>query len=565
MRAVLDGDGLPIFQSGVETMADIVARQTLGSVMAQRAREHPGRPFVQVVGEKSVSYGEVYREAEHIGAGFLEQNVAPGDSVVVMLPNGFEVICSWIALGLVGAVETCINTAYRGATLAHALNTCRARLMVIHVEWIPRLRQITDELNYLEKVFVVGGNFPDQLAQIKVRAFDSLFATEQQVDEISDRWPEVKNRDAASIIYTSGTTGPAKAVVMPHAQASLEAYMTVQHLRLTSDDIFYCTYPMFHMAGKFMIMYGILLVGGTVILDEAFDASNWLKNLRKYGATIGGGHGPMLEMIHAQPPTEADQDHHVTRMLACPFPRKIARDFEQRFGVKGREVWGMTEVGVPVWSSYDEPLREGSCGAVDHDWYELKIVDPESDEELPAGTAGEILIREKKPWTVMSKYMGMPEKTLEDWRNSWFHSGDFGMLDEDGYLYFVDRVKDRIRRRAENISSYDIESAVSGFPDIQELAAVGVPSGFEGDDDVKIVVVPAAEGTVEPEKLIRYLVGMLPHHMVPRYVEIVGSLPRTPTNKVKKNELRDWGISDSVWDRKAAGISLKGLSEEESA
>lgn len=530
---------------------------TLGRVIAEQAERHGDRVFLRIVDGPSQTYAEMHRLALRLAGGFSEHGVEKGDTVVVMLPNGLEVIACWLALGTLGAIEVCINTGYRGAPLEHAINTCRAKVIVAAAEFLPLLQGDKQRFPHLEKVIVVG-EIPAGEYRFALESYE-LLAQSQPWDGGQGR---VTGQDIASIIYTSGTTGPAKAVLMPHAQIHLLASMTLHGMRLTPDDISYCFHPMFHMAGKFMAVYGTLMAGATMILDRGFDPATWISRVREYGATAGYAHGPMLEMIYAQPELPSDRDHRMTRLLTAPFPKRIAEGFERRFGIRGLEVWGMTEVGIPTWFPFDEPLRTGSCGKVADEWFELRIVDPETDEQLPTGEVGEIVVRGKEPWIMMQGYMGMPEATVEAWRNLWFHSGDVGYIDEDGYVYFVDRLKDKIRRRAEMISSYEIESAALAHPDVAEAAAVGVPSEFEGDDDVKISLVLRQGAQLDPEDFIHLLAGSLPHYMIPRYVEILEALPRTPTNKVKKSELRDEGAGAGVWDRKVSGRPLREIIEE---
>jgi crotonobetaine/carnitine-CoA ligase len=273
----------------------------------------------------------------------------------------------------------------------------------------------------------------------------------------------------------------------------------------------------------------------------------------------------MLEMIHAVPPAADDDDHAMTRVLAAPFPRRIARDFEKRFGVRGLECWGMTEIGIVTWPDLDWPAPAGSCGRVDREHFDLRIVDPETDEEVPVGEAGEIVVRPNRPWVLFQGYLGMADAMVDAWRNGWFHTGDTGRLDADGNLFFIDRVKDKIRRRAENIASYDIESAANAHPAILEAAAVGIASEFEGDDDIKLTIVLRNGSHVGPGDLIAFLAGELPHFMVPRYIERREALPRSPTNKIQKADLRASGAGGDVWDRKAAGLSLKDIFERNTA
>jgi crotonobetaine/carnitine-CoA ligase len=219
----------------------------------------------------------------------------------------------------------------------------------------------------------------------------------------------------------------------------------------------------------------------------------------------------------------------------------------------------MTEINAVCWSPLEEPLRLGSCGRVADEWYDFRVVSPDTDDEVPCGAIGEFVVRPKLPFTIMQGYHGMPEKTVETWRNLWFHTGDSGYVDKDGYVYFVDRLGDRIRRRAENISSYEIEAAAAAHPDVLECAAIGVPSGFQGDDDIKLYVVQRPGIAESGEALIRFLASRLPHYMVPRYVEFLDALPRTPTNKVQKAKLRALETGDRNFDRKAAGLSLSDL------
>lgn len=538
---------------------------TVPIVLMEQAGSRPERPAIQLVGEEPVTYRQLLRDAAALAAGLGKAGVARGETVVILAPNSYETICSWLALGLAGAVEVCINTAYRGASLEHALNNSRARHLITFAEHVPTLLQSLPKLAHLEQVFVVG-DIPAAARDSRLawRPFHEL-PNANGIDAVLAQARSIAPSEIASVIYTSGTTGPAKGVLMPHAQVCLLAATTVRGLGLDGEDCFYCFHPMFHMAGKFMAVLGTFMTGGLVVLDRSFQPGHWLDRVREYRATAGLAHGPMLEMIHAQPERPDDHDNPVRRILTAPFPKRIARDVERRFALKGIEVWGMTEVGVPVWHPLDEPLREGSCGRNDDELFDVRVVDPATDEELPPGTIGELVVRPRYPWILMQGYLGMAEQTVETWRNLWFHTGDSAYRDADGWFYFVDRMKDRIRRRAESISSYDIESAALAHPDILEAAAVGVPSEFEGDDDVKLCVVPRPGVSLDMKELLAYLARQLPHHMVPRYIECLEALPRTPTNKVRKNELRARGVGAQVWDRKSAGISLQQFYDQGTA
>jgi crotonobetaine/carnitine-CoA ligase len=534
---------------------------TVGQYLHDRAQTMPDRVAIDMIGEGSQTYSECYDAALRLARGLISVGVRPGDSVVIMAPNCLRSVHAWLGANLAGAVDVTINTAYRAHTLEHAINIAGATIVIAEANCLQVLRESEAQMPLLKRIVYFQDGMSQtsttgmpKFARVDMILLDNLLNVAPSVD-----LPSVRSSDVASVIYTSGTTGPAKGVMMPHAQVCALAAQSIDGLRLTSADVFYCFHPLFHMAGKFMAVFATLIAGGRVVLDRSFKAESWVDRVRDHGATVSLAHGPMVEMIHAQPPRPEDSQHAVERVLAAPFPKAIARAFETRFNLRGIEVWGMTEVNIGTWQPYDEPLRLGSCGKVSTDWVDLRIVGPDTDMEVPLGTVGEIVVRPRRPFAFMLGYIGMPEKTVEAWRNLWFHTGDMAYMDADDYCYFVDRIGDRIRRRAENISSYEIETAAAAFSNVAEAAAVGIPSEFEADDDIKLCLVPKAGVCVVAEEVITHLIGLIPHYMIPRFVEILPALPRTPTNKVKKAELRARGITSDTWDRKAAGVVLKDM------
>lgn len=527
---------------------------TLGQALAARAASHPDKIFVEFIDGPALSYAAAQDAAQRLAGGLIALGIGRGDQVLVMLPNGPEAVIAWLGLGHLGAVEVCLNTGYRGQPLAHALGICSAKTMILAADFLPALAGIDLAATGLESLIVVGA--PAPVPGIDVQRWSDVIAA----PALSEPPQPVQGRDSASILFTSGTTGPAKPVILSHAQNRLTAVETARHFGMTAGDISYCFHPLFHMAGKFMALYGTLMAGAKIVIDRAFEPARWSARLVETGATLAYGHGPMLEMIHAAPPAPEDKTNTVRRVLSAPFPQQIAEVFEARFGLEGQECWGMTEVGIVCWAGPDTP--RGSAGPAS-EYFELIIADPDTDEPLPAGQAGEILVRPRLPWTLTQGYFAMPEATVAAWRNFWFHTGDLGRLDEAGNLFFVDRVKDRIRRRAENISSFEIESAALAHPAVAEAAAVGVASGFAGDDDIKLCLVLKEGRSLAPEALLRHLAGMLPHFMIPRYLDLRDALPRSNTNKIRKAELRDEGAAGDLWDRQAAGISVRALYEKD--
>lgn len=532
--------------------------RTIGELLQARAKEIPDSTFIETLGGQTQSYAQVWLDSKRMASVLRACGVKKGDSVAIMLRNGLPAVHAWFGTNFLGAIDVPVNTGYLGAPFTHALNQAQANYLIIGTEFLPVLKAIETDLTHLKTVLVVDGKntagYPDGPAYVNFA--EALVSAPNDIE-----LPKLLPSDIASIIYTSGTSGPAKGVLMPYGQVMLLAQQTAEKLCIQSDDVYYSFHPLYHMAGKFMQILACAAAGAKVVLDATFSPQLWLQRVRESGATISGAHGPMLEMIFAQPPTPEDCNHKLRTICSAPFPRHIASAFEQRFNTRGIEVWGMTEVGIPLWCSLDESMQVGSCGKVDSAWFDFCIVDPNTDEPVPVGGTGEFLVRPRHAWTMMQGYVGMPEETLESWRNLWFHTGDSGYMDDAGNVYFVDRTSDRIRRRAENISSYEIEVAALRYPAVSEVAAVGTESEFSGDDDIRLCVV--CKQGVQPEaiELLRHLAALLPHFMVPRYIEFMDELPRSATMKVQRAELRKRSHGATIWDRKAHGVTMRELKE----
>jgi carnitine-CoA ligase len=345
---------------------------------------------------------------------------------------------------------------------------------------------------------------------------------------------------------------------MPHAHLYLFGYNKIKAIRLTLDDVYYCCMPLFHANALFMQVFSALIAGCKLVLARSFSASRWLDDVRRSQATVTNTLGVMTEFIYRQPPRPEDREHRLRVIVAVPIAPEWGEKFQQRFGTKLLEVYGMTEVNIPTYMPYDEGLRAHSCGKVLDEWFEMKIVDPDTDEELPPNTVGEMVVRPKEPWCFMVGYNAMPEKTVAAWRNFWFHTGDAGRCDTEGYFYFVDRIKDCIRRRGENISSFEVEQVLNSHEAVVESAAVAVPSEIAGgEDEVKACIVLRVGRHVTPEALLDYCQERMPYFAVPRYVKFVDALPKTPTEKIQKHKLRDASVTARTWDREAVGYKVR--------
>ncbi|MBE7416777.1 MAG: AMP-binding protein [Ideonella sp.] len=533
------------------------ADQRLDRMLARRVGLTPDAPFIRFERGERISYRDFTERAFDLAFALERHGVCAGERVVTLGANSIDAVLLWFAIELLGAIDCPVNPAFTGEPLRHAVDLVQARWLVAAPQLLAQLDALDakrdDDARAL--AWPPAPGLPSKVRGLPLAPLIAI-AGERPAD-----WQPCGAcaSDLCAILFTSGTTGPAKGAMVTHAMACTTAMQTAEGLRIGPGDTVYCAHPLFHMSPRFCAFYAAMLTGAQVTFDARFEAARWLDRIRESSATLTIGHGPLLEMIFAQPPRDDDADTKLTRIGTSPFPKHIAADFERRFGVKGIETWGMTEVNIPCWHPWDEPLRAGSCGRIRSDDYEFAVVDPESDEPLPASSVGEFVVRPRRPWIVSPGYWGDAEATAKAWRNLWFHTGDSGYIDADGWVWFVDRLGDRIRRRAENISSFDIETAARAEPRVLEAAAVGVPSGYASDDDIKLCVVPRPDATLAPAELLAFLAQRLPHHMVPRYIEVMPTLPRTPTQKVRKAQLRADGVGPSTWDRKAEGISLREL------
>ena len=325
---------------------------------------------------------------------------------------------------------------------------------------------------------------------------------------------------------------------------AIDAGCTYVHAtELGADDVVYTPFAFFHGMSTRLGVVPALLVGAHVVVGERFSASRYWQEATECGATVGQTLPTMTALLKALPPGPYDRAHKVTRM----YNSRADEDFERRFGVRLVEAYGMTEIGLVIYSGFPD-RRPGAAGKLHPDW-EMGIFD-EHDNPVGAGQPGELVFRPKAPWLMSPGYIGRPEATVEATRNLWFHSGDIGRQDEDGYVYFIDRRKERIRRRGENISSFDVESLVSSHPDVRECAALAYPAAH-GEDDVRIIVVAAEGSALTAGALYEWLTGVMPRYMLPRYIEFTQTLPRTATNKIEKFQLKDRGLGPDAWDREA--------------
>lgn len=521
---------------------------TLTATLRSAAAERGDHVALQDTHGEQLTYTELLARVETRAAGLAGLGVQSGDRVALLMDNSLEMLLTWFAVNRLGAVEVPCNTANRGRSLEHVLANSGAEVVIIDASFAPVLTEVAAALPGIRAVVVRG---PEVSLPWPTHDLMSLTGSAESLSA-----DPCSYRDPAAIIYTSGTTGPAKGVVVSHAHMYLFAGQVMEQLAIGPEDVFYVCLPLFHANAQFMQVYATMQAAGTVVLADAFSASRWVQDVHACGATVSSLLGVMAQYIYNQPPSDLDQQHQVSRMITIPLPAAIAEDFERRFGVVSVEAYGMTEVCLPLFRPADEPLRPGSCGKVVDKYFQAAIVDPDTDEVLPTGEVGEIVIRPLSPFTTFLEYHEMPERTVEAWRNLWFHTGDAGRQDEDGYFYFVDRIKDRIRRKGENVTAYDIEVALLEIEGVQEVAVVAKPAS-EGEDDIKAYLVVSEEAATDPVAILQHCTARLPYFAVPRYIELISELPKTASGKILKRELRALASSQAEWDREQAGWTVQ--------
>jgi carnitine-CoA ligase len=525
---------------------------TLPWMLRHRADTHGDRVYLDVPDHgESFTFAETLAEAEAIGRGLVEAGGERGDRLLLMSPNRSEVVLSWYGATLAGMVEVPINTAYASAFLEHQVRTTVPRFAVIHADYAPRFVEgDTSAYDSIERFFLLGGEDEVAAATEALRAGgrESVPYAEIRRPDSCAELPEVRRQDPGAIFFTSGTTGLSKGVNMSHSQLCFVSQQLISLVRLTDADTHMSVGPLFHGNAQFLAASPDLIAGARFVLREKYSASRWIDQIRDCGATVTNFIGVMMDWTHQQPERPDDADNQLRCVYTVPTPNAILGDFSRRFGVDDFvEQYGMTEISLPVMTPYGLPRPEGAAGLLCDEYFEVKIVDPETDEEVPDGSVGEFVIRPKEPWIMLTDYWNMPDRTGEASRNMWFHTGDGLKRDDDGWFYFVDRLKDAIRRRGENISSFEVEQAVMSHEEIADVAAVAAPAhAHGGEDEVAVFFVLEEGSTLTVEGLREWCAKQLPAFAMPEYVSILEQLPKTPSGKVRKVELREMAAEQAA-------------------
>jgi len=519
---------------------DDPSQWVLPLVLQEQAHNSPDSTWILFAEGESLTFGEAAQDAQKVAGYFESLGVNRGDRVAMMLPNCCDFIRVWQGLGRLGAVAVLLNTELRGSFLRHQLQNSAVELIVVHDSLLQAVEMLAADIPTLRRIIVVGEISAPMPAGITHLDWTAWRDAAPYCGEMP------KPQDIALIMYTSGTSGPAKGVLMPHAHLTLFGIGTIDAMGLNEHDRYYTVLPLFHANGLLEQVAATLLCGITNVIRARFSATAWLDDIRTFGATATSFLGVMAQYIVGQPPTNKDREHQLRAIIMAPYVPEFDSIFRHRFGVADILTgFGMTEANICVLGKVAE--RQGPGAPVYDKYFEVIVADPDTDLAVPQGQLGEILVRPRQPYAFMAGYDAMPDKTVEAWRNLWFHTGDAGVKSADGNVAFVDRIKDCIRRRSENISANDVEAALAGIPGISEVAAFAVPSEIPGgEDEVMLACVLEPGAKLSAVQLGDMAEPLLPRFARPRYVELVGELPKTATGKIQRAVLRKRGSAKAL-------------------
>lgn len=511
------------------------------------AEECPDRVYAVFEDGSELTFAELLVRVRAAAAGLQSLGVKQGDHVLLWLPNGRDCLCAWFAINYIGAVCVSINTAYKGGLLEHVVRNSGARVLITLGTLLDRLSAV--KLAKLEIVVLESGD-GSHIEGLKVLDRDVL----ERDAEPEPLGRPIEPWDTQCIVYTSGTTGPSKGVLSSYHHMCTMGRNTVStrdgELLVSRDDRYMVQLPLFH-AGGLAPATAMLSIGASISLIRAFDTTRFWQQIEETRTTVVVLLGVMAAYLVKQPVREDEQSTPLRHAICLPLSVE-SLEFHRRFGVQIGTTFNMTETSCPLISELN-PRVVASCGSPRRG-IEARIVD-EHDYEVPVGATGELIVRSEEPWVLFHGYNENPEATAQALRNGWFHTGDAFRRDAEGNFFFVDRIKDAIRRRGENISSFEVESAAVLHPAVREAAAVGVPCP-DSEDDLLVAVSLVEDAQLEPVQLLEFLRDQLAHFMVPRYIRVLKELPKTPTAKVQKFALRAEGVTADTWDREVAGIRV---------
>jgi carnitine-CoA ligase len=520
--------------------------ESYGKILEDKAAMNAGRVAV-ITEHEQITYAQLDARVNQVGNALEAMGVTKDDKVCVMLPNIPEFLYAWWGNAKLGGITVPLNTALKGEGLAYIINHSDAETIILSHRYLAALEEIRSSLSQLKRIIILGPE-GQRAVNLPTGAIDfGELLTAPATSPMQEVWSD----DIDSIMYTSGTTGLPKGVIHRHSRCYGGFVLPIM-TGYTEQDVVYNTLPLFHIGGQNMVWMA-LVSDTTVALTERFSASRFWRDVREYGATFTLFLGAMIPILHKQPPRPDDHANPMRVALSAAAPRTIWEEFERRFDVKIVELYSQTEGGFLLNADAKAAGKVGAMGKPSAG-FEMKVIDGQ-DRELPPGAVGELIYRPAAGST-LTEYYKNPEATAEKTRGGWIRSGDLAYQDDDGYFFFVDRKNDFMRRRGENISSFEVEKIINGHPQVLESAAYAIPSEL-GEDEVMVAVVLQPGAALNPLELIQYCEAHMAYFMVPRYIRVMDAFPKTGTERTMKYQLKSQGVTLDTWDREAAGYTLR--------
>lgn len=534
------------------------AINTVCEALARAVKHWSDRIFLSQ-GERQLTFAEVDAASDALARGLAARGVACGDRVCTLLDTGIDTLLVWFAINKLGAISAPVNTGYVGDYLRHQIADCGAGIVIAEAHYADRVAAVADHLPDVKR-FVYRGERPGDALPWPCTPFDALPVAEGPGPDAL-----VTPDDLAMLIYTSGTTGASKGCMISHGYACQQARTLQGAHGMREGDVVWMPMPLFHTVGTCGLTLPAMMVGARVELIPKFSVASFWTQIEESRANFALMVGSMLALVAAAPDSPAQRRcfGQLRVVAGGPFLETSREIFATRFGVAalGTPGYGLTEANIITRHRIGDPQPPGTSGRRFAD-YDVRIFDDQG-VECPPDVVGEIVVRPQVRNGMFSGYWGRPEETLAVFRDLWFHTGDLGRFDADGHLIFVDRKKDYLRKGGENISSMEMEAMFARHPAIVEAAIHAVPSAL-GEDEVKLTYIPRDMAAVDHAALCGWAMGHIPRFAVPRYYEARADLPRTPTSKIRKVELRADGVTADTWDREMSGMAFRRPAKSES-
>ncbi len=508
-------------------------RMNLGLLLERQAARFPDNDFIiQAETGETLTYDEFNTRVNRLSHGLKDHGIAAGEYVGIMLSNSIDFLACSYALKKIGAIEVSINSTFRGVSLKRMINLTGLTTLITSVDYLDVIEEIALELPKLDR-FILTNDSQDTARSAPRFPTRTMLCLNDVLDNCTSNCAlDTPDDETATILFTSGTTGVSKGCAIPHRSSVRAAESMLEAFDLGESDCVYSPYPLFHCGAAQYDVLPAMMVGARAVIRQGFSLRNFWPEICKYQASWFMALGSVQQLLWAAPVCPEETQHRLRFIWGTPLP--VDHDaFEARFRVKlvRGGGYGSTDAGSVALPLFH---KKGAGKVLDR--YEVAIVD-DRDNPLPTGAIGELILRPKEPAIMASCYIGMPEETLKTWQNLWFHTGDLARLDEEGDLYWVARISERIRVKGEMVSAYEIEEVILSHPAVEDCAVLGAPDGI-GEETVHPFITLRENAELKLEELQKFCTSRMSRFMIPTSMTLLEDMPRTPSGKPAKAELR---------------------------